>query len=236
MDARIVLKRDREKPVQQRHPWVFSGAIARVEGDAPDGALVQVVDYQGEYLATGTLNRRSQIVARLLTWDAGERVDSGFWRRRLERAIAARRLPPRSNACRLVYAESDGLPGLVVDRYGDWLAVQSLPRQVIFCCFTAGDAERYRRRIGHLARKDEDEHDRPQCRNPRSAGIEHEPPPVRAGSPLSGLSANRNETISPSISLAAHTLPIARRALPEHRSEECFSLVQWDEPDPGPKS
>ena len=62
------------------------------------------------------------------TWDAGERVDSGFWRRRLERAIAARRLPPRSNACRLVYAESDGLPGLVVDRYGDWLAVQCLTR------------------------------------------------------------------------------------------------------------
>jgi 23S rRNA (cytosine1962-C5)-methyltransferase len=126
MDGRIVLKRDREKPVRQRHPWVFSGAIARVESDAPNGALVQVVDHQGHYLATGTLNRHSQIVVRLLTWDVEERVDAGFWRGRLERAIAARRLPAGCNACRLVYAESDGLPGLVVDRYDDWLVMQCL--------------------------------------------------------------------------------------------------------------
>jgi 23S rRNA (cytosine1962-C5)-methyltransferase len=142
MDQKIVLKRDREKPVQQRHPWIFSGAIACVESDAPDGSLVQVVDSQGDYLATGYLNRRSQIVVRLLTWDAGERVDAGFWRRRLERAIAARRLPAGTDACRLVYAESDGLPGLIVDRYGDWLVMQ---------CLTAGMATRRDEIAGLLA-------------------------------------------------------------------------------------
>jgi 23S rRNA (cytosine1962-C5)-methyltransferase len=142
MDHRVVLKRDREKPVQQRHPWVFSGAIARVESDAPNGALVQVVDFRGDYLATGYLNRRSQIVVRLLTWDAEERVDGDFWRRRLGQAIAARRLPPGTDACRLVYAESDGLPGLIVDRYGDWLVMQ---------CLTTGMATRRDEIAGLLA-------------------------------------------------------------------------------------
>jgi 23S rRNA (cytosine1962-C5)-methyltransferase len=142
MDGRVVLKRDREKPVQQRHPWVFSGAIDRIEADAPNGAIVQVVDYQGNFLATGYLNRRSQIVVRLLTWNVEERVDAGFWQRRLERAIAARRLPAGSNACRLVYAESDGLPGLVVDRYGDWLVMQ---------CLTLGMAARRDEIAGLLA-------------------------------------------------------------------------------------
>jgi 23S rRNA (cytosine1962-C5)-methyltransferase len=142
MDGRIILKRDREKPVRQRHPWIFSGAIDRVESDAPNGALVQVVDYQGNYLATGYLNRRSQIVVRLLTWDVEEGVDAAFWRGRLERAVAARRLPASSNACRLVYAESDGLPGLIVDRYGDWLVMQ---------CLTTGMATRRDEIAGLLA-------------------------------------------------------------------------------------
>ncbi len=142
MDGRVVLKRDRGKPVQQRHPWVFSGAIARLESDAPNGALVQVVDHQGSYLATGYLNRRSQIVVRLLTWDVEERVDAAFWRGRLERAIGARRLPAGSNSCRLVYAESDGLPGLIVDRYGEWLVMQ---------CLTAGMAARRDELAGLLA-------------------------------------------------------------------------------------
>ena len=136
MDNTVVLKRGREKPVRNRHPWIFSGAISHLEGAAEDGGLVWVEDYRGRYLATGYLNRRSQIVVRLLTWDADETVDTGFWRRRLERAIAGRaRLAsdPATDAYRLVHAEADGLPGLVVDRYGDWLVVQ---------CLTLGMASR----------------------------------------------------------------------------------------------
>jgi len=126
---RVTLKQGREKPVVNRHPWIFSGAIRRVEEGAIDGDLVWVLDSQGQYLATGSLNRRSQIVVRLLTWDAEEPVDRGFWRRRLDRAIAGRAglvADPSTTAFRLVYAEADGMPGLVVDRYGDWLVMQCL--------------------------------------------------------------------------------------------------------------
>ncbi len=131
--ATVVLKRGREKPVRNRHPWIFSGAIARLEGDAQDGDLVRVVDRRGGYLATGYLNRRSQIAVRLLTWDAQQVVDRAFWRQRLERAIGARHPRAPESASRLVYAESDRLPGLVVDAYGPWLVMQ---------CLTLGMARR----------------------------------------------------------------------------------------------
>jgi 23S rRNA (cytosine1962-C5)-methyltransferase len=145
MESTIVLKPDRDKPVRNRHPWIFSGAIDRTEGQVRDGDLVRVTDSQGKYLATGYVNRRSQIVVRLLTWDAGEPVDRGFWRRRLERAIAGRvqlAADPATNAYRLVHAEADGLPGLVVDRYGDWLVVQ---------CLTLGMARRREEIVDLLA-------------------------------------------------------------------------------------
>ncbi len=124
MVGRVVLKAGREKSVRQRHPWVFSGAIQAIDGDVEDGGIADVVSAHGEFLARGYLNRRSQIVVRLLTWDERETIDEAFWRLRLERAIRAR--PVQDDACRLVNAESDGLPGLVVDRYGDWLVVQAL--------------------------------------------------------------------------------------------------------------
>jgi len=131
--GKVVLKPGREKSVRNRHPWVFSGAIQRAEGQDD---LVRVVSSQGEYLATGTLNRRSQITVRLLTWDASEEVDGAFWRRRLERAISGRArvaADPATSAYRLVHAEADGLPGLIVDRYGPWLVMQ---------CLTTGMAQR----------------------------------------------------------------------------------------------
>jgi 23S rRNA (cytosine1962-C5)-methyltransferase len=127
--ATVVLKKGREKPVRNRHPWVFSGAVSRVEGEVHDGDLVRVVNRSGRYLATGYWNRRSQIVVRLLTWDAEEPVDAEFWRRRLARAFAGRShlaWDPDTDAYRLVHAEADGLPGLIVDRYRDWLVVQCL--------------------------------------------------------------------------------------------------------------
>jgi len=127
--ARVILKRGREKPVLNRHPWVFSGAIKRVEGEVADGEVVAVADYRGRFLARGYLNRRSQIAVRLLTWDEGEVIGRDFWRRRLERAIASRQAladDPSTDAYRLVNAESDLLPGLILDRYGDYLVAQFL--------------------------------------------------------------------------------------------------------------
>jgi len=124
-----VLKRNRARPVLQRHPWIFSGAIERIEGEVADGDVVEVRDAGRNWLARGYLNRRSQIAVRLLTWRQDEPVDRAFWRRRLERAVAARQVladDPATTAYRLVHAESDYLPGLIVDRYGEWLVIQFL--------------------------------------------------------------------------------------------------------------
>lgn len=129
MAATVTLHPGKDKPVRGHHPWIFSGAVARVEGGPAPGDLVDVTDAAGRWLARGYYNPRSQIVVRLLTWRADEAINDDFWRRRLAAAGAMRSelgLTPATDAYRLVHAESDGLPGLVVDRYGDWLAVQFL--------------------------------------------------------------------------------------------------------------
>ena len=125
----IILKPGREKPVRHHHPWIFSGAVDHLRGSATDGEVVEVIASDGTWLARGTINRRSQIVVRLLTWMEDERIDEDFWRSRLKRAFAGRAMlasDPQTNAYRLVNAEGDGLPGLILDRYGDWLVMQSL--------------------------------------------------------------------------------------------------------------
>jgi len=122
-----MLKAGRDKPLRQFHPWVFSGAIGRAEGEP--GGLVTVHDHAGKYLATGYMNERSQIVVRALTWNQEELINADWWRARLQAAMEARaELAAREKltAYRLASAESDGLPGLVVDRYGDIVVFQSL--------------------------------------------------------------------------------------------------------------
>jgi len=125
----IYLKKGREQSVLRRHPWIFSGAIGRIEGSPANGDVVEVYSAGGQWLARGTYSRRSQITVRILTWDPDEAIGTAFWRRRLERAVAARSAladDPSTTAYRLVHAESDGLPGLIVDRYADFLVVQFL--------------------------------------------------------------------------------------------------------------
>ncbi len=124
----VVLKAGKERSLLRRHPWVFSGAVAEVVGAPRPGAVVDVVDGAGHFLARGTYSPRSQIRVRLCTWDEGEVVGRAFWERRLERALAGRAALEESGttAYRLVHAESDGLPGVVVDRYGPFLVLQLL--------------------------------------------------------------------------------------------------------------
>lgn len=127
--ANVTLHPGREKSIRNRHPWIFSGAIAHIPRAAQDGEIVDVISAEGHWLARGALNRRSQIQVRLLSWDESTPIDRVFWRARLHRALAGRAAllaDGSTNACRLVHAESDGLPGLVVDRYGDWLVLQAL--------------------------------------------------------------------------------------------------------------
>ncbi len=125
----VILKKGRATPIIRRHPWVFSGAIKHITGDADPGDIVDVYDAGHNWLASGYINQQSQITVRLLSWDETEQVARSFWHRRLERAILARRAladDPATTAYRLVHAESDYLPGLVVDCYADWLVVQFL--------------------------------------------------------------------------------------------------------------
>jgi 23S rRNA (cytosine1962-C5)-methyltransferase len=123
----LILKPGREKSLQHRHPWVFSGAVERVKCEPQAGETVVVRSSNGGFLAYAAFSPTSQIRARVWTFREGETVDAAFLRARLERAIAARAaLPPESDGLRLVHSESDGLPGLVVDRFADTLAVQVL--------------------------------------------------------------------------------------------------------------
>jgi 23S rRNA (cytosine1962-C5)-methyltransferase len=127
--ATVILNQGKERAARQHHPWIFSGAVARVQGYVGRGDAVDVVDSSGEWLARGTWSSGSQIRTRLFTWRPDEPLDIDLIRARIVRAIAARALlgyGQQNSAYRLIYAESDGLPGLVVDRYGDFLIVQLL--------------------------------------------------------------------------------------------------------------
>jgi 23S rRNA (cytosine1962-C5)-methyltransferase len=136
--AEIILKPTREKSLLRRHPWVFSGALDRVVGDPQPGETVAVLDSHRNFLAWAAYSPVSQIRARVWTFDEAETVDADFFRRRIDSALALRatfgfspRLTGegpgvRSDALRLVHAESDRLPGLIVDRYGETLVLQSL--------------------------------------------------------------------------------------------------------------
>jgi len=124
----VILNGGRERSLQRRHPWVFAGAIARVEGTPECGETVEIRSAGGALLGRGAYSPASQIRVRVWTFDSDEAVDEAFFRRRLARAAARRARPEygAAAACRLVHGESDGLPGIVVDRYGPWLVCQFL--------------------------------------------------------------------------------------------------------------
>jgi 23S rRNA (cytosine1962-C5)-methyltransferase len=130
MPPRIFLKPDREIPLLRGHPWIFSGAVAGLEGEVLPGEVGEVYSSRGQYLGTGHINPRSQILCRLLTTQR-EVVDTSFLRRRILQAFRLRRewFPEEIHARRMVNGEGDFLPGLIVDRYGDLLVMQ---------CLTAG--------------------------------------------------------------------------------------------------
>ncbi|HUF79837.1 MAG TPA: class I SAM-dependent methyltransferase [Burkholderiales bacterium] len=121
---RLILKPGREKSLKRRHPWVFSGAVAKVQGDPAAGETVRIQSATGELLAVGAYSPASQIVARAWDWeDRG--IDAAFFNERIAQAIAQRRaLMGEAGAVRLVHGESDGLPGVVADRYGDTVVLQ----------------------------------------------------------------------------------------------------------------
>jgi len=121
-----VLRKNQDRRVRGGHPWVFSNEVAELDGQVPDGGLVEIHDFRGAFLGIAYYNRHSLICGRVLT-RRREPIDAAFFVKRLERARRLRDAAlPGATAVRMVYGESDQLPGLVVDRYGDVLAVQVL--------------------------------------------------------------------------------------------------------------
>ena len=128
----ILLKPGREKSLLRRHPWIFSGAVQQVAGEPVSGGTVDLLSSDWKFRARASYSPNSQIRARVWAFD-DEPVDADFFRRRIRSAIAARSpllqgegLGVRSDSYRLIYAESDGIPGLIVDRYDDVLVLQAL--------------------------------------------------------------------------------------------------------------
>jgi 23S rRNA (cytosine1962-C5)-methyltransferase len=122
-----ILKPRKARPFYGRHPWVLASAIARVEGQVADGDVVDLVSDAGKFIARGLFNGQSRIRVRLYTWDPSQALDGAFFRERLQTAVAWRArlgLDAPDGAARLVFSEADGLSGLIVDRYAEWLSIQ----------------------------------------------------------------------------------------------------------------
>jgi len=133
--SQLVIKPGREKSLLRRHPWIFSGAVSAVRGQPEIGGTVEVVSSDGEFLARAAYNPNSNIAGRVWTWDPNEEVTTELFEKRMRLAIHTRRslsaLIP-SNAMRLVHAESDGIPGLILDQYSNICVVQLLTAGVEF--------------------------------------------------------------------------------------------------------
>lgn len=125
--GKIIVRQDRLRPFVERHPWVRATAVELVEGNPPDGGIVDLVTRDGRFIARGLYNSRSQIRVRLYTWQDVP-LNREFWRDRIHRAVTLRNelgLITPQGAARLVFSEADGLSGLIVDKYGPYLVVQT---------------------------------------------------------------------------------------------------------------
>lgn len=125
----VILKKGKEKAVLQRHPWVFSGAIEKVKGSPANGDIVKLINAKGDFMAYGFFNDQSRVALRLLEWDENAVVDDTWFREKVSQAVKSRAdilADGNTNTCRLIFSESDYLPGLIVDKYNNHLAVQIL--------------------------------------------------------------------------------------------------------------
>jgi 23S rRNA (cytosine1962-C5)-methyltransferase len=125
----VLLKKGKEKAILQRHPWVFSGAIEKVKGKPANGEVVRLTDAKGSFLAYGFYNGQSRVALRLLEWDENTPINENWYRAKVKQAVESRAhllSQPHTDTCRLIFSEADYLPGLIVDKYADYLSVQIL--------------------------------------------------------------------------------------------------------------
>ena len=146
--TQLILKDGKERSLFRRHPWIFEGSVARLDGRARPGDTVEVVDAGGRRLAKAAWSPSSQIRARVWSFDPDEIIDDAFFKRRVAAAVARREAMPQlrgQDGMRLIHGESDGLPGVIADRYGDTICLQ----------LTAAGPDKWRKAIvGALAKVD----------------------------------------------------------------------------------
>lgn len=138
--AKVFLRAGKERSALRRHPWLFEDAIARLEGRARPGDTVEVLAHGGRALGRAAWSPDARVRARFWSFDPAETIDDAFFKRRVARAVARRRALPElahQDGLRLIHAESDGLPGVIADRYGDTAVVQ----------LNSAGAEKWRRAI-----------------------------------------------------------------------------------------
>jgi 23S rRNA (cytosine1962-C5)-methyltransferase len=125
----VILKKGKEKAVMQRHPWLFSGAIDKVKGKPANGDVVRLLSTEGKFMAYGFYNDQSRVALRLLEWNEDVAIDGDWFRKKVAVAVASRSellQDGSTNTCRLIFSEADYLPGLIVDKYADYLSLQIL--------------------------------------------------------------------------------------------------------------
>ena len=123
---KIILNKGKDKAAWQLHPWVFSGAISNALGKPQNGDIVSVYNIEDEFIASGMYNGNSRVAVRLLEWDPRNEIDEQWWRNRVKKAVNNRLslLTDQNNTVRLIFAEADFLPGLIADKYADYISVQ----------------------------------------------------------------------------------------------------------------
>lgn len=123
---KIILNKGKDKAAWQLHPWVFSGAISAALGKPQNGDIVSVYNIEDEFIAYGIYNGNSRVAVRLLEWDPSQEITEQWWRNRVSKAVNNRLslLHDSNNTVRLIFAEADFLPGLIADKYADFISVQ----------------------------------------------------------------------------------------------------------------
>ena len=138
--ASVKLKKGRDRSINRKHPWIFSGAIESTKDILENGETVEIISYDGKLLGYGSYSKHSQISVRVLTFNSDEKIDKQFMIRRITNSINYRNkniVQTSTNAYRLINSESDFLPGIIVDKYAD----------ILVCQFLSAGAEYWKKEI-----------------------------------------------------------------------------------------